>query len=1118
VNANLTYATLIQQSALFDPAWYLARYPDVAAAGLDPLQHFLRYGMALGRDPGPGFDTRYYLASFPDVARAGVPPFIHYLQHGVAEGRSPAAAVVTPQDCAERIDIVVPVYNALADVKVCLASLREKRDGFAVRVIVVNDGSDAETTAWLREYCPCDPVFTLIEHPHNKGYTQAVNTGLRASDAPYVITQNSDTIATSGWLRGLVRCINSAPEIGIAGPLSNAASWQNVPSLYDETGAFAVNDIPGGRSPDEMALLVARASSRAYPRLPFVNGFCFMIKRAVIDAIGYMDEANFPVGYGEENDFCIRAADAGFKLAIADDTYVFHAKSKSFGHSRRKELSKQGSETLKRKHGKEKFAALVERVKQTEPLDRVRAALQQHLTQAAAPGAGEALDALDALAMKILFLLPVKGGSGGAHSVVQEVCEMRRLGMQARVAVKAPDLEHLCALYQDVPGVAELFVGFTPATLIGLAEDYDIVVATTFNSVSLLKKVVDACPHILPAYYVQDYEPMFFPEGSEHWQVARDSYTLIPGALQFAKTHWIAGKVQQEHGVQVAKVAPSIDHDCYRPRPRLADGRIHVSAMIRPQTPRRGAERTMRLFERLAAVHGDQLCFHLFGCDSEDERFQALPRNFAFENRGVLKRPEVAALLAESDVFVDLSDYQAFGRTALEAMACGATAMLPVHGGGDEYARDGVNAIVVDSFDEEACFQRLDALLRAPETLQAMRRASLLTAAAYSVHQAAVSELVVFAEALASHQSVCPRRVKPTLHLFPGRQKGGSVSGSGFVRVLFPFAQAAIRREWAIRELAAGELPAPEPGAVIVIQRDAGDLSLAQLQAWAADWRAAGGRIVYEVDDDLLDAKGLQQRGAKGDTAALAAKVRWLAGAADAVTVSTPALLERFKPINPRTHIVPNRLDAELWRIGKPRLSGPGVFTRQPGDPIRIGYIGTPTHDQDLAVIAEAMRRIEQEYGKRVEIEVIGAFQHSTPLFGKRVGLPKRNDYPGFVDWLQRRVHWDIGVIPLADDAFNRSKSHLKFLEYAALGLSAVVSRVESYTSVCRHEENALLVDNSTEAWVQALRRLIEDEGLRQRLAEAACKELMQTYLLDLTAKELIGVLAETASCRRRKA
>ena len=58
-----------------------------------------------------------------------------------------------------------------------------------------------------------------------------------------------------------------------------------------------------------------------------------------------MDEENFPIGYGEENDYCIRAADAGFTLAIADDAYVFHAKSKSFGHSRRKELSKQGADT-----------------------------------------------------------------------------------------------------------------------------------------------------------------------------------------------------------------------------------------------------------------------------------------------------------------------------------------------------------------------------------------------------------------------------------------------------------------------------------------------------------------------------------------------------------------------------------------------------------------------------------------------------------------------------------------------------------------------------------------------------------------------------------------------------
>lgn len=270
------------------------------------------------------------------------------------------------------VDVVVPVFNALEDVKRCMESLLRHADGLNVRVIVVNDGSDQPTTDWLRSYCANKPSFHLIEHAANSGYTKAVNTGLRFSTAPYVITQNSDTIVSEGWLKGLIRCMESNEKIGIVGPLSNAASWQNVPNLRDDTGSFAVNVLPDGMNINEMARLVARASTHSYPLLPFINGFCFMIRRAVIDVVGYMDEVNFPLGYGEENDFCIRAADSGFTLAVADDVYVFHAKSKSFGHQRRIELSKAGTAKLKKKHGTERFVKLVDFVGQTAQLDEVR--------------------------------------------------------------------------------------------------------------------------------------------------------------------------------------------------------------------------------------------------------------------------------------------------------------------------------------------------------------------------------------------------------------------------------------------------------------------------------------------------------------------------------------------------------------------------------------------------------------------------------------------------------------------------------------------------------------------------------------------------------------------------
>ena len=249
------------------------------------------------------------------------------------------------------IDIIIPVYNALDDIKNCLKSIVEHIDSFNINIIIINDCSNQDTSNFLRNFSNNYSFCTLITNKTNLGYTKSINIGLIKSKSKYVICLNSDTIVTKNWIAGLLKCMNSDKRIGIVGPLSNAATWQNIPYLKDSNNEFAINLIPNNLSISEMANLVHKNSRYIYPELPIVNGFCFMIKRSVIDKIGYMDEKNFPIGYGEEVDFCIRSYIAGFKSVIADDTFVFHAKSKSFGHERRKDLSEKAQKILRKKHG-----------------------------------------------------------------------------------------------------------------------------------------------------------------------------------------------------------------------------------------------------------------------------------------------------------------------------------------------------------------------------------------------------------------------------------------------------------------------------------------------------------------------------------------------------------------------------------------------------------------------------------------------------------------------------------------------------------------------------------------------------------------------------------------------
>ena len=641
------------------------------------------------------------------------------------------------------VDVVVCVHNALADVRTCLWSVVHKADR-PFRLLLVNDGSDEDTTRYLEQVAADLPAVHLIHRdrpPH--GYTIAANLGLRASTGDYVVLLNSDTIVTRGWLDRIVDCGESDPNLGILGPLSNAASHQSVPDLRDASG-WSTNPLPPFTTPDAIAKLLERVSSRDRPRIPFVNGFCYVVKRAVIDAIGVFDEENFASGYCEENDFSFRAGEAGFELAVVDDGYVFHAKSKSFGVQTRKVIAKRNYEIFLEKHGRERIQTAVEGLEANSALAPLRAKVSDALSSPYALVA--ALDSANHEALKVMFVLPGigEGGSGGSHSIYQEVHGMRTLGLDAQIALRAKSFERARGAYDDAD---EVFVPYRDdSELEHVTAGADVIAATHFKSASLVAELQSRRDDFLPAYYVQDYEPFFTSRDSADVKEAIDSYTLIPGCLLFAKTHWLCNIVSRRHGVFVAKVEPSIDEQIFRPSgARRAGGPLRITAMVRPRTPRRQPTATVAVLERLSLERGGDVEITTFGCSQADlERLTDHPPLLA-GHRGLLRRAEVGDLLAASDVFLDLSMYQAFGRTALEAMACGTTAVVPRLGGVWEFLEQDVNGIAVDAFAPEQAVAALAALADDRPRLEALQAAGRQTGARYCIQRAALSEYLVFA-------------------------------------------------------------------------------------------------------------------------------------------------------------------------------------------------------------------------------------------------------------------------------------------------------------------------------------------------------------------------------------
>ncbi|MBT9290099.1 glycosyltransferase [Prosthecodimorpha staleyi] len=253
---------------------------------------------------------------------------------------------------AERsADIVICVHNAPDWVRRCLASVAATRNAERHRIILIDDGSGAETADLLQSFAAETDNVLLVRHDTALGYTRAANVGLKLSEAEFVVLLNSDTVVTTHWIEKLMDVAFSKPHIGLVGPLSNAASNQSLPDHRSTPGQTAVNDLPPGMEPDDMnAWCEAHARADGCVHAPLVHGFCLGVTRALIDRIGVFDEENFKLGYGEEDDYCFRAVDAGFALAIATHTFVYHAKTQSYGADRRKALSKAGNTRLRELH------------------------------------------------------------------------------------------------------------------------------------------------------------------------------------------------------------------------------------------------------------------------------------------------------------------------------------------------------------------------------------------------------------------------------------------------------------------------------------------------------------------------------------------------------------------------------------------------------------------------------------------------------------------------------------------------------------------------------------------------------------------------------------------------
>jgi GT2 family glycosyltransferase len=708
----------IKKSSLFDTEYYLDMNPDVAESGVDPLIHYMTFGANEGRNPNPLFDTGYYLRRNRDVAESGMNPLAHYAMFGAIEGRIPHPEKELnylgnysqhrfsqlERDNLKTVDIVICCHNEYDDLRECLYNLSRSSQSL-YNLILVDDGSYSEMADYVKRFAKIHHA-KHIRNDEAIGYPASATKGLKASTADLVILLNADTLPTRGWVDKVLECANSDKKIGIVGVLSSTASWQSVPTVFDSDDDWALNPIPDDFTLSEFASILDQEFKGFYPRLPFINGFCYAIKRKVIEDIGLFEYQRFP-HYGEENDYSLRAGSNGWQCAVAADAYVYHKQGKGYTNEKRLILARKADDNLAQKHGKQFIANLGWACRNSLPMHGCRMWTTMAVEKCRIIRKGLRVFG----GYRVSFILPAVGG-GGVAVILQEAAAMAKMG----VAVEILNLQDFRQSFlatnninpDDTP--VKLLFFETKEALLGhlqrSAQNIDAVICTHHSTVRWLAEIHREEINFTVGYYIQDFEPDFFPEVSTEYVYAEQSYKLFENIKYITKTRWNHNILSEKIGCSAEVIGPSVNLEIFQPRKEKnyfrERERIALTAMVRPSTARRAPEFTYKVLKTLAESFKDQIKVYCFGCSNDGLKACVGSTSDRIYHLDMLDRKEMSNLLNDCDIFLDLSEFQAMGLTTLEAMACGCAVVVPQNGGSLDFCDDGRNAVIVDSsnFDE----------------------------------------------------------------------------------------------------------------------------------------------------------------------------------------------------------------------------------------------------------------------------------------------------------------------------------------------------------------------------------------------------------------------------------
>ena len=970
----------------------------------------------------------------------------------------------------------------------------------------MDDASSDERVPKMLEKYRGKAGFEVYRNPTNIGYTCNVNEGIRRSVGRDIVLLNSDTIVTHEWLRNLRYCAYSQERVA------------TVTALSDNSGAFSVpefgvyNPCPRDLEPEDVGQVVRQSGKGIGISVPTGNGFCMYIRRDALESIGGFDEKKFPRGYGEENEFCMRAVYAGWFNLVCDKSYVLHQRSQSF-QGEKTELIAAGSQQVLSEYPEYKvrtkrfsdmeFSLLRARIRGNLHRAKKENILPRILYVISTQTGGTPQTNLDLMRAMVrhydcwlmrcdsqqIYLSRLQGKNlveVETISLFQEVQPYtHRSDEYDRIMVDVMyrysiDLLHIRHIAWHSLGLADAAKALSIPVIFSAHDFY-----TVCQSVNLIdvdnkfcgtaydgEKINPLWPlHPIPAKFSRRWRDSMraFLEKCDHLITTTASavtifgevypdidkkFTVIPHGRDFDKFHTLSDELKAGERIRV-----------------LIPGNISIT---------KGA----LIIEELAKLDVDQRFeFHFLGNVVSQVKFIGVQHGtygrHEFTDKVAAIRPHIG--------FVFSIWPETYCHTLTEMWACGIPAFgVDMGAVGDRIRDSGAGWLIRPDATAEEIYNYILKIVNDRAELSAKHAAIKQwqeTEGTYNTTETMAAE----------YRSIYHRLMNPTLlplirmGVLLKRVSRGRHWPTAHIRVLRPLSAASESNILDIRPVTSQWVAAG--GGVkldtLLIQRDAvdpkdTDAVVAALEKSKTPW-------IYEIDDVLWKLPDQHKNHGIGQDQV--ASILKLIASATVVTCSTDDLAAKMKSMAKRIKVIPNAHDERLWLtpLSEQYIAKIGNEYKLKDGRQRLLYMGSKSHASDLAMVHEALQIVKKKFPD-LHIVQIGGGQR-LPM-GDEIERPDNLfEYHDFVNWFRAIcANSTMAIAPLVDNEFNEGKSDIKSLDYGFASIPAVYSKVRAYRTIV-HKQTGLLVENQSEAWADMITEMLTKKAVRSQIRKTALEK-----------------------------